>query len=318
MKEKQIDIFDLLESAWKLKFILFIVFIFIMAIGHFYGNSKKTADHDVTIKIYPANYESMNKFSLLKRELQAFHVRLVQNVFFSNYEPDGSFDSAEIFIQYIHNLRKFIDFDLSDGIKELENGVYDISFVDASKDNANVIYQKYLDKINEANYEFNANIVKMVKQSLELHSESLQRRVEIRKRLMETDSYKTMYKEEIEAASNLTGGFFSEIDSDFSISTDLTVEASELARYIEERINTRLQNMQNFKAIAEEVNELLRLEDLPNNSEYKIYDYTILVNNIPSRRGYYYFLSFILSIVVISLILTLKVSYEFRYKENPS
>tara|TARA_A100001015_G_scaffold284686_1_gene351414 strand:+ start:301 stop:1257 length:957 start_codon:yes stop_codon:yes gene_type:complete len=318
MKEKQIDIFDLLESAWKLKFIFIVIFIFIMALGHLYSTSKKTTDHNVIIKLYPANYESMNSFSLLKRELESFHVRLVQNIFFSNYKSDGSFNSSEIFTQYINNLRKFIDFDLSTGIQKLDNGIYNISFVDSSKDNANVINLRYLDKINEANYEFNSNIVKMVKQSLELHSENLQRRLDIEKRLMDSDRIETIYAEEIEATSNLTGGFFNEIANDFSLSTDLTIKASELAKYIEQRVNTRIKKMEDLTDIAEEVNELLKLEDLPNNLDYKIYDYSLHVENVPSRSGYYYFVSFILSIMVISLILILKISYEFRDKESPS
>ena len=47
MKEKQIDIFDLLEGAWRLKFIFIVVFIFIMALGHFYSITKKSTDHNV-------------------------------------------------------------------------------------------------------------------------------------------------------------------------------------------------------------------------------------------------------------------------------
>ena len=158
----------------------------------------------------------------------------------------------------------------------------------------------------------------MVKQSLELHSENVQRRLEIEKRLMDSYRIEKLYEEEIEAASNLTGGFFNEIANNFSLSTDLTIKAIDLAKYIEDRVNVRIKKMEDLADIAEEVNELLKLEDLPNNLDYKIYDYSLHVENVPSRSGYYYFVSFILSIIVISLILILKISYEFRDEKSPS
>ena len=306
MNERQIDIFDLLEGAWKLKYIIIAVFIILIPLANYYAIQTKPTDLTVKIKIFPANFDSVNSFSLLKKKLEFFNKDLAENIFFSNLKDDGSFGEKPMFNQYINNFRKFVDFDLVDHLKKLDNGAYLIQFEDTSNDSLEVAKKKYENKIDIADKEFRKSIVEMISRSLEQHSENTERE------LSELNNLKLIYEQETQAAVDIAGEFINEVSDVNSSSTDLTIKASELAKYIEERVEKR----RKLTVVSKEVNELLKSEDIINSDNYQIYDFFLSVEEMDALRSYYNFLAFVLSLVINILLVVLSVSYQYRQKEN--
>jgi len=306
MKERQIDIFDLLVGAWKLKYIIIAVFIILIPLANYYAIQTKPTDLTVKIKIFPANFDSVNSFSLLRKKLEFFNEDIAENIFFSNFNEEGNYDQKSMFKQYINHFRKFVEFDLVDNLQKLDNGAHLIYFEDTSNDSLEVAKQKYENKISTADKEFRKSVVKMINRSLEQHSESVERE------LSELNNLKSIYEQETQAAVDIAGEFINEVTDGNSSTTDLTIKATELAKYIEQRVEKR----RKLKIVSKEVNELLKSEDIINNDNYQIYDFTLIVEEIGALRSYYMFLAFVLWLVIVILTVTLSVSYQYRQKEN--